>query len=180
MAEQQEAFQALLDLALRSRSSAKGLPSQIDITPHWSGIGFELLGQLFLAPMGEVSELLEVPPSTRLPGVKGWVKGVSNVRGRLLPLYDLAGFLGETLSGQRKQYRVLVFEKDDLYAGLLVDRVFGMQHIPVDCFSHEHSFQHEACQTYTEGCYHHNDSEWMVFSPGRLAEDTNFLDVANA
>jgi len=179
MAEQQAAFQALLDLAHQSRSSAKGLPSQVDITPHWSGIGFELLGQLFVAPMGEVAELLEVPSATRLPGVKGWVKGVANVRGRLLPLYDLAGYFGESLSGQRKQYRILVLEKGDIYAGLLVDKVFGMQHMPVDCFTREHNFQHQACESYTDGCYQHNGSEWMVFSPERLTEDGSFLDVAS-
>jgi twitching motility protein PilI len=64
MSEPQAAFQALLDLAQRSRAAARGLPAQTDIRPHWSGIGFSLMGSNFVAPMGEVSEMLEVPSYT--------------------------------------------------------------------------------------------------------------------
>ena len=38
-------------------------------------------GRLFVAPMGEVGEILHEPRYTLLPGVKSWVKGVANVRG---------------------------------------------------------------------------------------------------
>lgn len=142
-AQSQEAFQALVNLATQSRRSAKGLPSQVDTKPHWSGIGFELLGRHFVAPMGEVSEMLEVPYYTRLPGVKPWVKGVANVRGRLLPVCDLAVFLGGRIQAPRKQQRILVLENQDLYTGLLVDRVLGMQHFPVDSYSPEEDYSPE-------------------------------------
>ena len=56
------AYQALLDLAQLSRSNARGLPAQVDVKPHWSGVGFSLLGQRFVAPMGDISEMLEVRP----------------------------------------------------------------------------------------------------------------------
>ncbi|TXH50876.1 MAG: chemotaxis protein CheW, partial [Cellvibrionales bacterium] len=35
-----QAFNKLLEVALNARRTAKGLPSQLDIKPHWSGIGF--------------------------------------------------------------------------------------------------------------------------------------------
>ena len=34
--------------------------------------------RLFVAPMGEVGEILHEPRYTQLPGVKNWVKGVAN------------------------------------------------------------------------------------------------------
>ncbi len=67
-----------------------------------------------------------------MPGVKPWVKGVANLRGRLLPVMDLGGFLGLELSKARKQRRVLVVEYNDLFVGLLVDEVVGMQHFAQD------------------------------------------------
>src|SRR5690554_4659218 len=94
MSEQQSAFEMLTELARQSRAVARGLPAQIDARPQWSGIGFTLLGSHFVAPLDEVSEMLEVPSYTHLPGVKPWVRGVANVRGRLLPLFDLAAFCG--------------------------------------------------------------------------------------
>ncbi len=176
--QSQEAFQALVNLALQSRRSAKGLPSQVDIKPHWSGIGFELLGRRFVAPMGEVGEMLEVPFFTRLPGVQPWVKGVANVRGRLLPICDLAAFLGDRIHSSRKQQRILVLENNDLYTGLLVDQVFGMQHFPVDTYSDQLSYQHRAAAPFSDGCYINNGVEWTVFSPFKLSVDPHFSNAA--
>lgn len=203
----QEAFQALVGLAVQSRRSAKGLPSQVDTKPHWSGIGFELLGRHFVAPMGEVSEMLEVPYYTRLPGVKPWVKGVANVRGRLLPVCDLAIFLGGRIQAPRKQQRILVLENEDLYTGLLVDRVFGMQHFPVDTYSPavnravvnravvnssvvnsavipgngaEGVTGDESVVPFCHGHFSVDGVEWTVFRPEKLSADPHFLNAAQS
>jgi len=180
MTDTQVAFQALVDLARQSLHSAAGLPAQVDIKPHWSGIGFELMGKRFVAPMGEVSEMLEVPASTRLPGVQPWVRGVANVRGRLLPLFDMGVFFGDQLSSMRKQHRVLILETEGLYSGLIVDRVFGMQHFPVDTYNSTLDDSADDVSDYVEGCYQVNGVEWGVFSPGKLAQEPTFLNAAKA
>jgi len=178
MTDTQVAFQALVDMAQQSRLSAAGLPAQIDIKPHWSGIGFELLGKRFVAPMGEVSEMLEVPVSTRLPGVQPWVRGVANVRGRLLPLFDMGVFFGDQLTTKRKQHRVLILETEGLYSGLIVDRVFGMQHFPVDTYNATLDDSIDEVGGYVDGCYQVNGVEWGVFSPEKLAQESTFLNAA--
>ena len=170
-------FAALLDLAERSVGNARGLPAQVDIKPHWSGIGFMLGGHRFVAPMGEVVEILAPPPYTRLPGVQSWVQGVSNVRGKLLPIVDLESFFGSTL-GARKDRRVLVLELGELYTGLLVSAVFGMQHIPVDCFSNEAPEELGAIRPFLAGAYNFNDVTWSVFSPYKLAQNAEFFNAA--
>lgn len=179
-ASQNNAYLALVELSQQSQVAARGLPAQVDITPHWSGIGFELLGQRFVAPMGEVSEMLETPVYARMPGVKSWVRGVANVRGRLLPIYDLAAFFGECLLGSRKQRRVLVLETESVYSGLIVDQVFGMQHFPVDTFNQEALNAPEAVRPFVMGSYKNLGQEWVVFSPRLLEQDSNFMNVAQA
>ncbi len=172
------AYGVLVGLALQCRGAAKGLPAQVNIKPHWSGIGFELLGRRYVAPMGEVSEMLEVPVYTRLPGVQPWVKGVSNVRGRLMPVCDLAAFLGDRLQTPKKQQRILILETEDLYTGLLVDQVFGMQHFPEDSYSSLLSYEDKSAAPYSCGCYNHEGVEWTVFSPARLTSDSHFMNAA--
>lgn len=177
-ADNPTAYTALVELARQSLAVAKGLPAQVDITPHWSGIGFELLGQRFVAPMGEVAEMLEIPAYARMPGVQSWVKGVANVRGRLLPIFDLAGFFGERLQGQRKGRRILVLESDEVYSGLIVDRVFGMQHFPIDTYQDGAAEVHAAVREFTQGEYAHAGQRWTVFSPRLLEQDGRFMNVA--
>ena len=180
MSEPQAAFQALLDLAQSSRAAAKGLPAQADIRPEWSGIGFSLMGSLFVAPIGEVSEMLEVPSYTHLPGVQPWVKGVSNVRGRLLPIFDLAQFFGDRLSGSRKQRRILILETENLYTGMMVDQVFGMQHFPMDEYSEEAGVVAESILPFVTGSYPQGEQRWSLFRPSLLAEDPRFNNAAKA
>lgn len=102
MSDVQTPFQLLVDIDQRCRRLAAGLPAQQEAVQSWSGIGFRMGGRFFVAPMGEVGEVLHEPRYTQLPGVKTWVKGVANVRGRLLPIMDLCGFLGTELSPLRK------------------------------------------------------------------------------
>ncbi|MFT5577477.1 MAG: twitching motility protein PilI [Paraglaciecola psychrophila] len=177
MSEPLEPFAALVDLARRSGEQALGLPAQSDIVPHWSGIGFSLGGHRFIAPMNEVAEILAQPATTRLPGVRSWVRGVSNVRGRLLPLIDLENFFGDAL-GARKRHRVLAMELGDLYSGLIVSEVYGMQHIPVDSFSAQLPPGVEKYAAFLNGCYRHNDLSWSVFSLFKLTQNTEFCDAA--
>ena len=172
------AFQLLVDIAQRSRAQAQGLPAQVNIQPHWSGIGFTLLGQRMVAPMGEIVEMLKLPQITRLPGVQPWVIGVANVRGRLLPIFDLEGFFGGQRNTMRKQRRVLVVEMGDLYSGLLVSEVFGMQHFPIDTYTDALPKSIQPLSQYLSGSYVQMDMTWAVFSPFNLAKDPRFFNAA--
>ncbi|MBU2884431.1 chemotaxis protein CheW [Gilvimarinus agarilyticus] len=178
MAEASSAFHALAQLANQSRQAAQGLPAQIDAREQWSGIGFSLLGSYFIASMDEVSEMLEVPHYTHLPGVQPWVRGVANVRGRLLPLFDLAAFCGGRLVGGRKRRRVLVLETETLYSGLIVDQVFGMQHFPVDEFQQKSGDIVDPIRPYVQGSYIGEQQQWNVFLLSELAQDQRFISAA--
>lgn len=170
-------FQQLLEIDHLCRSYSAGLPAQQEVAQSWSGIGFRMGGRLLVAPMGEVTEVLHEPRYTRLPGVKPWVKGVANVRGRLLPIVDLCGFFGSELSPLRKQRRVLVVEHDDVFAGLIVDEVFGMQHFSVEAFAEQLPPLEAAIQPFIHGVFQ-RERPWLVFSPHALARAQAFLDVA--
>ncbi|POA22477.1 chemotaxis protein CheW [Pseudomonas sp. FW300-N1A1] len=178
MAESLTAFELLLQIDQRCRLLAADLPSQPTRKHGWSGIGFRLGERWYVAPMGEVSEVLHEPRFTQLPGVKSWVKGVANLRGRLLPLMDLCGFFGEELSAQRKQRRVLVVEYNEVFVGLLVDEVLGMQHFDQARFEPvSPSTQEGPAGMFIKGRFE-REQRWQVFSPFALAQSPRFMDVA--
>lgn len=154
------------------------LPSDEEIKHNWSGIGFSLLGHRMVAPLGEIVEMTPPPSTTRLPGVQPWVIGLANVRGRLLPLFDLEVFLGGKLSNNRNRHRVLILEMGELYAGLVVSEAYGMQHFPVDLAASAIPDNITHIQSYTQGAYDANGYLWTVFSPYRLVSDPKFFNAA--
>ena len=178
MVDRHEPFELLVELANRNLRQPRGLPAQEQVKPTWTGVGFVLLGQLMVAPMGEIVELLPVPGCTVLPGVKSWVKGVANVRGRLLPIIDTEEFFGGHLHGTPKLRRVLAIEDGELFTGLMVNEVFGMMHFPIDCYIPKIPQRAEALAPYSSGSYVHEGKTWTVFSPLRMIEDSRFMNAA--
>jgi len=172
-----EPFALLLDIETRSRRNAMGIPQQVEVRRTWSGIGFRVGAQRLVSAMGEIKEILEFPPLTRVPGALPWVKGIANVRGNLLPIMDLKGFLGDGGMELDRRTRVLVIRHGGLAAGLIVDEVLGMRHF----FDEERtdvSGLDGAFAKHLDGAYRQGGTLWGIFSTLSLAKDPRFLHVA--
>lgn len=172
------AYELLLEIDQRCRSLAAGLvPAQAQDN-SWSGIGFRIGEHTCVAPIAEIAEILHEPRFTALPGVKPWVRGVANLRGQLLPIMDLCGFFGVELSTLRKQRRVLVLEYDDIFVGLQVDEVLGMQHFAQTDLDTQPSVSPGLpFAPYVQGRFAAGH-DWWVFSPFALAQAPEFRAVA--
>lgn len=179
LADKFKAYKALQSLALKSLSCAQQLPADIEVVPKWTGIGFSLSGLFFVLPMSDVSEMLEVPAYTKIPGVKPWVNGIANVRGRLLPVFDLAAYFGNHLLENKKRQRLLVIDNEKVYAGLRVDQVFGMQYLPVDTRSDQFPEDlPENLKPFVNGRFDISSGhQWAVFNSSKLLEEPGFMDV---
>ncbi|MBD1549925.1 chemotaxis protein CheW [Pseudomonas typographi] len=172
------AFELLLDIDRRCRAQASALPSQDARLQSWSGIGFRLASHWFVAPMAEVVEVLPEPRLAQVPGVHHWVRGVANLRGRLLPVMDLCGFFGQERSSVRKQRRVLVIDHEELFTGLLVDEVPGLQHFPLLRLDPGRPpGLPENLQPFVQGHFQ-RERDWAVFSPLALTTIAEFMNVA--
>ena len=109
--------------------------------------------------------------------LSGIASATTAPRGRLLPVMDLCGFFGSELSPLRKKRRVLVVDHQDVFAGLTVDEVFGMQHFPVDTFTEQLPPLEASIAPFIHGVFQ-REQPWLVFSPHALAQNSGFLDVA--
>ncbi len=173
-------FAALALLDERSRERSGELPSKENAQIHWTGLGFSLLGQRFVVPMDEVAETMRVPQATRLPGVKQFVYGVGNVRGKLMAVLDLAIFFGELSRLPRTQRRVLAVEDEVQYFGFIVDESLGMQHFPSDSFDENVDGIDDMFKPFVRGGYRVAGIQWPVLSLAALAEHPDLEKLAIA
>ena len=86
---------------------------------------FRLGDGRFAVALGEVAEVGNVPSITRVPGVPGWLAGVANWRGRILPVLELRTLLGADAGHIGSTARLVVLTSDVATAGVLVDAVEG-------------------------------------------------------
>jgi twitching motility protein PilI len=171
-------FQLLLEIAARARSGADAVETRLRIQPHWTGVGFSLMGRQLVAPMGEVTEILMLPPLTRLPRVQPWVNGVANVRGRLMPVIGLSQWFGARPSANWRSHRALVVESGEVYCGLVVDEVHGLKHFAADARRAAPADLPGELTPFVDGGYASNEGDWGVFRAARLVAAPRFLDAA--
>jgi twitching motility protein PilI len=156
---------------------AAPLPLQGEVRPVWQGMGFQVGGLRLVTAMGEVGEVLNLPKVARLPGVKSWVLGVANLRGRLIPVIDMHDFLGMVPTAPRAQWRVMVVEQDSLVAGLLVEQSLGIQHFLSEAHEEVATDALGALAPFVRGAFRHGGRIYYEVELTSVIGSERFLDV---
>lgn len=86
-------------------------------------VTFKLAGQLFGIEMSALTEIREWEDPTPVPGVPAYIKGVTNLRGTVVPVVGLAERLGWEPSKLHSRSCFLVVNVCDKQTGFLVDEV---------------------------------------------------------
>lgn len=84
---------------------------------------FRLGREEYGVPIGLVREIVRVQDVTRVPHAPAQIRGVMNLRGRILPVVELRGRLGLDAAVLTHESRVVVVEVEKRTLGLLVDAV---------------------------------------------------------
>jgi purine-binding chemotaxis protein CheW len=87
-----------------------------------------IAGEHYALPVDDVLEVAEYGEVAPVPGARATVLGVRNLRGNVLPVLDMAVVFGIERAGSPQ--RIAVVEQDGRKAGLAVDSVIGVEHLP--------------------------------------------------
>lgn len=174
---QPEPVDLLFDYERRLARAGTRLPAQEEVRDRWAGIGFRIGGQRFVASMDEVREVLDPPTCTRVPGTASWFLGVSNIRGSLIPVMDLHGFMAGGRSPQARHARVLMYNRDGIGAAFRVDDVLGLQRF----YTEERaamSIDAGALTPYLDGGFRRRNEDWPVLSLADFVASKDFLEIS--
>lgn len=97
--------------------------SSIDNLDERKIVTFSLASQIFGIDMSSLIEIREWEEPTPLPGVPSFIKGVTNLRGTVVPVIGLAERLGWQPSAVHSRSCILVVSIGGKQAGFLVDEV---------------------------------------------------------
>lgn len=158
-------FETLLDIEQNCKASAVNIPRQVVMERDWYGIGFRASNINFVCTMQEVTEVLSWPLLTDIPGSHPWFKGVTNLRGHMLPVTDLQGFVTGTPHKESAQSRVLVVMLDGALYGFSLERVAGIERFfGEEIKSAENLKDLNGYYPYVRGAFEKNHKPWIVLS----------------
>ncbi len=92
---------------------------------------FRLARESYAVEARHVREVYPLKELTPLPGAPAFVRGIVNVRGRILPVFDLKKLFDLPEEGLTDLHRIIIVHGHGLELGLLADVTVGMRAIPV-------------------------------------------------
>jgi twitching motility protein PilI len=141
-----------------------------------SKLGVIINGEHWLISLEDVSEVIPIPDITHVPQTQPWFMGMANVRGNLYGLTDLASFLGLPPTKISVNSRILlVHQKFEMNAGLLVERLVGLRS------TEDMEKQDEAGEQpnwYAHQFKDANHQIWQEMNLGALMTQQSFMLVA--
>lgn len=92
-------------------------------TQHGRYLTFALGRESFGLEISYVKEIVNMQPITQIPEVPAYVKGVINLRGKIIPVIDMCLKFGLELSAYNDRTCIIVVDIQEISVGLIVDNV---------------------------------------------------------
>ena len=87
-------------------------------------IGFLMNGNEYTIPILKVQEIVNLPNVTKLPQASDYLEGVTNLRGKIIPIINLKKMVG--LPSESPGEKVIVISSGRITFGILVDGITGV------------------------------------------------------
>lgn len=145
-------------------------------TPYARQLGV-LIGQRHcLLNLQEAGEIISVGAITKVPLTQDWFLGLTNVRGSLVSVVDLARFQGQGSTQVDRESRIVVFAPGlSFNSGLLVSRVLGLRNI---AYMQPQADETQAATSWAARQYVDRDSQvWTELDLSLIVQDAEFLHV---
>lgn len=139
-------------------------------------IGEQFLGVDIMA----IREIRAWSPTTLLPHVPDYVRGVINLRGNVLPVIDLAARLGWGLTEPTGRHVIIVVRIAEQLHGLIVDAVNDIVTVDDEAMQAPPSLSTDSASAFLRGLVAVEDRMVMVLSLDNLAADTRHMITAEA
>ena len=116
-------------------------------------IAFRIGRQEFCVDIMSVREIRGWTPATPLPRSPGYMKGVINLRGTVLPIIDLGARLGLKTSEPTARHVIMVVHIGDRTIGLLVDAVSDIINMSDDLVQPTPDVASDQVKTFVKGLF---------------------------
>lgn len=117
-------------------------------------------------------------PITRVPNVPAFIEGVTNLRGRVIPVLDLRRRFGLAATPPTRQSRIVVAELGSHAVGLIVDGVSEVLRVPANAVEPPSALVTTAESTYLRGVAKLEDRLVLLLDLTRILTSSEQGDLA--
>lgn len=139
-----------------------------------SRLGFRVGDVNWLVSLSDTEEVIPVPPLAKVPGARRWFRGVANIRGNLYSVSDFADFMGQGVTADHADCRLLIPHHDfGVNAALLVRSALGLRNVNRYQLRDAQSTHPWIARQYADEA----GSAWCDMDFGQLLGNADFMQV---
>jgi purine-binding chemotaxis protein CheW len=147
--------------------------SRVDESPEMQFVSFEIGDDTFLIPIERVVEFRIWTEPTIVPHTPDYVRGIVNIRGEIVPIYDVAARLGRGFTKAGDRHVVVIVRGEDARSiGLLVDSVTDIVNVSTNSMSAMPNIEGGKATPFMAGVVFIDDRILGVTEIDRLVEET--------
>jgi len=145
-------------------------------------LAVEAAGAKYLFPLTQSGEIFPFASPQAVPYTQAWFLGVSNLRGGLYGVVDLAGFVAGRAPAMRSdatraESRLVALNATlEVNCALLIDRLAGLRNL--DAFSSSSEPSEGAPEYFGSGYTDANGAYWQEINLQALSQQPQFLSIS--
>ena len=127
-----------------------------------------------------VREIIGMMKITAVPRTPEYIRGVLNLRGKVIPVVDLRLKFGMEATEQTEETCIIVVETEDSERGIIVDKVSEVLAIPVDAAKPPPYFGEEVDTSYIRGIGQTEGRVQMLLDIDAALSQSGVIDLPTA
>lgn len=144
---------------------------------------FQVGQEVFGIELRYVNEIIQMQPVTPIPEVEHYIKGLINLRGKIIPVIDVADRFGKEAFIYNDRTCVIVIEVKGIEVGLIIENIAEVVSIEGDDILPPPTVGHGAMQEkFVHGIGKVGEAVKLLLDPEKLLSDDalDFLDKQEA
>ncbi len=139
----------------------------------------ELAGEHYGVEIAKVQEIIRMQPITRVPNGPAFIEGVTNLRGRVIPVLDLRARFALDVGDTTRRSRIVVAELGEHTIGLMVDAVSEVLRVPADAVEPPSALVTTNDSSYLRGVAKLGERLVLLLDLSRILSHSEQLDLAS-
>ena len=136
---------------------------------------FLLDSQEFAIPIRHVVDIINVQPITRVPNTPEYVKGITNLRGKVIPIVDVLIRFGKMHLEYNERTCIIVVEYKGASVGMIIDSVSEVVSIDEKNISPPPSFSDSSEAKFIQGVGRTENSVRLILDFLAVLEDSMYM-----
>ncbi|MCL2068427.1 MAG: chemotaxis protein CheW [Oscillospiraceae bacterium] len=128
-----------------------GSSEYVEDTLHGKFLVFTLDSQRFSIAIAHVIDIINMQSITRVPNCPDYISGITNLRGKVIPIIDLRLRFGKMPQETNDRTCIIVLEQMNMQVGIVVDSVSEVINMPDENISPPPSYNSSSESRFIEG-----------------------------